>query len=69
MTRLRLADGFPVDEFRHRFGEARADMLLAGASRWERRGLLTVDDDMGGKRISLTPHGVMVSDEIIADLM
>lgn len=69
MTRLRLADGFPVGEFRKRFGEGRAAMLLGSAARWEKRGLLCRKHGEDGERISLTTDGVMVSDEIIADLM
>lgn len=64
MTRLRIREGIPLRQFRDRFGPSACDRLLSGAAPWLERGLLM----RHGDALSLSPEGVMISDEIMSSL-
>lgn len=64
MTRLRTRSGIDLDEFARRFGQKALDSLIRRAAPIIARGLLRDDD----RHLALTRDGVMLSDDIIADL-
>ena len=65
MVRLRTREGIDLDEVVNRFDRQRCDRLLADARPHLLAGRLLLDD----KRLRLAAAGVMVSDDIIVDLM
>ncbi|MDE7180375.1 MAG: radical SAM family heme chaperone HemW [Muribaculaceae bacterium] len=65
MTRLRTTAGLDTEAFKTRFGEPAYRRLMRDADRWMRSGRLTMGS---GSHLTLTDAGVMISDEIIADL-
>ena len=64
MTRLRTRSGIDLDEFALRFGQKALGTLISRAAPIIARGLLRDDD----RHLALTRDGVMLSDDIIADL-
>ena len=64
MTRLRTREGIDLAEFRRRFGDEESAWLQRRAAKWIDAGNLTVNDGC----VALTKSGVMISDEIMADL-
>ena len=65
MLRLRLAEGLTNSGCLQRFGYTIPEEMLKKASVYQKHGLLTVDE----KGIRLNPHGFLVSNSIIADLL
>lgn len=67
LTRLRIAEGICLDDYRNRFGEKEADRLFMKAS-----GLSRLNGDVlavNKHNIALTERGFFVSDDIIVELM
>lgn len=65
MTRLRMSRGIELDEFKVKFGQREFSILLRKAVRYIESGKLRMDDGC----IMLSEEGVMISDEIMADLI
>ena len=65
LTRLRMCEGFAVDDFRRRFGNTAAQRLIAEVRKETQRGgmLMTAEGT-----VRLTRQGVMTSDSIILDI-
>lgn len=64
MTSLRTAEGIDLEAFATRFGTLEKQALLKSAAPHLRLGTIASDSH----HLRLTPAGVMISDEIIADL-
>lgn len=64
MTSLRTAEGIDLEAFATRFGALEKQALLRSAAPHLRLGTIASDSH----HLRLTPSGVMISDEIIADL-
>lgn len=64
MTRLRTREGIDLADFRRRFGDEETGALLRRAAKWIDAG--DIGSDEGS--VALTKSGVMISDEIMADL-
>lgn len=64
MTRLRIREGIPLQEYCARFGETAYNRLVVAANPWLESGMLR----RHGDALSLTPEGVMISDEIMSSL-
>lgn len=65
MTRLRTSQGIRLEEFECRFGKEELESLEEKARKYIKEGLLMESEGF----LQLTETGVMVSDEIMADLI
>ena len=65
MTRLRMAEGLNLSEYRGRFGDSAYRLLLRQAERYIRSGALY---HPVSETLALTEEGVMISDEVMASL-
>lgn len=65
MCALRTSRGIPLENIRERFGQARLDSLLRQAAPHLRAGRLA----RAGGHLRLTPSALMVSDDVMSDLM
>ncbi len=65
MMRLRLAEGFPLSEYRARFGCDFLDGRTEATERYRSLGYLNIADG----RISLTERGFYISNTILSDLL
>ena len=65
LTRLRVCDGFAIDDFRSRFGDTATGKLIASVQQEMQHGgmLMTAEGT-----VRLTRQGVMTSDSIILDI-
>lgn len=65
LTRLRMCEGFAIDDFRSRFGDTATGKLIASVQQEMQRGgmLMTAEGT-----VRLTRQGVMTSDSIILDI-
>lgn len=68
MTELRCRDGINLQDFGQSFGQQAADTLLSQAASYLQRGELILTNNNGTSHLALSPSGIMISDEIIADL-
>jgi len=64
MTSLRTMEGIDLDHIRQKWGEERADLLIAESSKHLSRGMMTRE----GNRLVLTREGKFFADGIAADL-
>lgn len=68
MTELRCREGINLPTYTQSFGTQAHDNLLAQAASYLERGELMLTDINGIPHLSLSTSGIMISDEIIADL-
>lgn len=65
MLRLRTSDGLDLDIIASRYGDQAANALICKAQQFIDQGLLKLNENT----LTLTPQGVMMSDNIIRELM
>lgn len=65
MLRLRLAEGLVFDEYEKKFGEKIAENKIENIKKYEKTGLVIVDD----KGIRLTSQGYLLSNAIISEMI
>ncbi len=65
MTRMRIKEGIPLDDFRSRFGEAACAKLMANCKPILERGSLVST----GKNLYINEQEILVSDSIIVDML
>lgn len=65
MTRMRMREGIPIDDFRHKFGESALATLLGNCYPLLERGVLVSDD----KNIAIKESEILISDSIILDML
>ena len=65
MLRLRLAEGLVFDEYEKKFGEKIAENKIENIKKYEKTGLVIVDD----KGIRLTLQGYLLSNAIISEMI
>lgn len=65
MLRLRTSDGLDLDNIANRYGDQAANALFCKAQQFINQGLLKLNNST----LALTPQGVMMSDNIIRELM
>ncbi|MDE6718121.1 MAG: radical SAM family heme chaperone HemW [Muribaculaceae bacterium] len=65
MTRLRMAEGIGLEDYKSRFGEEELRRILINAAPYEGAGMLAGRES---GHLALTDSGVMVSDEVIVGL-
>lgn len=72
MTRLRTREGIDIADFRRRFGDEAMGCLIRRADKWISNGNMILELDGASwppaGRLALTRSGIMISDEIMADL-
>ena len=64
-TALRTSDGISIKHVAEEFGEELARQLASEAQKHITRGLMKIEND----RLSLTPKGLYISDDIMSDLV
>ncbi|MDE6549537.1 MAG: hypothetical protein K2L22_11130, partial [Muribaculaceae bacterium] len=65
MTRMRMKEGIPLDDFRSRFGDSSYTSLMANCKPLLERGALVSK----GKNIFISEKDILVSDSIILDML
>ncbi|MDE6561621.1 MAG: radical SAM family heme chaperone HemW [Muribaculaceae bacterium] len=65
MTRMRMKEGIPLDDFRSRFGDSAYASLMANCKPLLKRGALVSN----GKNIFISEKDILVSDSIILDML
>ena len=65
MLRLRLSNGVSNEDFKNRFGFALPQKYFNNAKKYEKYGLLNVNNE----KISLTPEGFLVSNSLIYKIL
>ena len=65
MLNLRLSDGCRVAEFERRYGEGAMGVFMPVLERHAAAGLV----ELGGERIRFTPEGLLLANEVWADLL
>ena len=65
MTRMRLKEGIPIDDFRNRFGEGNLSRLMANSTPLMEAGLISKE----GNSLRIKEASVMMSNSIILDLL
>ncbi len=65
MLRLRLSEGLKFGEYEEKFGEKISQIIIEKMKKYQRAGLLHIDD----KGIRLTPEGFLLSNVIIGEII
>ncbi len=65
MTRMRMKEGIPLDDFRSRFGEPAYISLMNNSQPLLERGVLITN----GKNISIRESEILISDSILLDML
>lgn len=64
MTRVRMREGIPIDDFKFRFGENMLNNLIEKSRRLSQQGLMTIS----GNYISINEKSILLSDSVILEL-